>query len=315
MSPLVSVCMISYNHAPFIEQAIQSVLAQRRDFSLELIVSDDGSSDETAAIIARLAARHPSVIKPLPAGPNVGMMPNFVRALNACSGDYVALLEGDDYWLDERKLQKQVNMLGSRPDCSICFHRTEWRNDKGGTVHVFPDFQVPQPLRLRNMLTLRNVMNTSSIMFRRNAIGQLPPGFDSLEMGDYPLQILLARSGDAAYIPEVMSVYRIHAGGVWSTLSSAQSDARFARTFEWLLPHLPAADQALGAALNEFVQMMAQLQLGEDKGARRRAWRRIWRAPWGKQSLLSLAVLVSPRWARHARYLIRPDSKIHRLFR
>jgi len=315
MIRMVSVCMITYNHAPYIEQAIRSVMAQQGDFTLELIVSDDASTDGTPGIIARLAAEYPEVMLPLRNGPNVGMMRNFIRALNACSGDYVALLEGDDYWCDDQKLQKQIAALETGPRFGACFHRTEWHNDAGERIHVFPDFPVPQPLTLRHLLLMRNVMNTSSVVFRRGAHGELPAGFEDLDMGDYPLQVLIARAADIVYVPKVMSVYRVHSDGVWSTLTPAQSDIRFARTFAWLLPHLPPEYQGLGATLNEFVQMLAQLQTGNEKQARWHAWRRAGRRPFGKQTALSLAVLLWPRLARAARNRIHPDSKIHKFFR
>src|SRR3954463_15222753 len=111
LKPKVSVAMITYNHAAFIAQALDSVLAQHTDFDFEIVIGDDASSDGTRKIIEEYQARWPKIIKPVFHQPNVGMMKNFRQTLERCSGDYIAILEGDDYWTNQNKLTLQVDYL------------------------------------------------------------------------------------------------------------------------------------------------------------------------------------------------------------
>jgi glycosyltransferase involved in cell wall biosynthesis len=105
----VSVLMITYNHEKFIAQAIDSILMQQTDFEYEIVVGDDFSKDRTRAILDNYKKKHPSKIKLLFPDRNLGMHRNFIQTLNSCQGQYVALLEGDDYWTSPYKLQKQVD--------------------------------------------------------------------------------------------------------------------------------------------------------------------------------------------------------------
>ena len=108
---LVSVCMITYNHEKYIAQAIDSVIMQKTNFDYEIVIGEDCSTDRTREIVLEYKTKHPDKIKLLLQEKNVGMMQNFIDTLKACSGKYIALLEGDDYWTDPNKLQKQVDFL------------------------------------------------------------------------------------------------------------------------------------------------------------------------------------------------------------
>ena len=119
--PVVSVCMITYNHADFIDQALESVLQQQVDFSFGIVIGDDASTDDTLEIIKRYQSKYPDKIEILQSTKNLGGRINFIRTLQACRGKYIALLEGDDYWNDPLKMQKQVDFLESHPQCALCF--------------------------------------------------------------------------------------------------------------------------------------------------------------------------------------------------
>ena len=123
---LVSVLMITFNHEQFIAQAIDSVLMQQTDFEYEIIIGEDCSTDRTREIVIEYAERNPEKIRPLLHDHNLGLMGryNFVAAYKMCHGKYIALLEGDDYWTDPHKLQKQVVFLENHPECSLCAHNT-----------------------------------------------------------------------------------------------------------------------------------------------------------------------------------------------
>src|SRR3954467_10474897 len=121
--PKVSVAMITYNHEAFIAQAVESVMMQETGFPYELVISDDCSSDRTRQLAREFQRRYPDRIRLLLPETNLGMMNNFVQTLRACTGDYIALLEGDDYWLDAAKLEKQARLLDAPPEFPACFTR------------------------------------------------------------------------------------------------------------------------------------------------------------------------------------------------
>src|ERR1700741_4673788 len=121
--PLVSVCLITYNHAPYLRQAIESVLAQKTSFSTEFIIADDFSTDGARDIIKEYVSKDPGRIHAILRDRNIGAGPNFIEMLQAAKGKYIAYLEGDDYWTDPNKLQKQIDFLEQHPDFALCFHQ------------------------------------------------------------------------------------------------------------------------------------------------------------------------------------------------
>ena len=122
-TPLVSVCMTTYNHEPYIAEAIESVLAQQTSFGVELVVGEDCSTDRTAAICREYAAKYPDRIRLVTSPENVGWRANYRRTFEACRGKYVAYLDGDDWWCDPRKLQMQADLMESDPGCGMCYTR------------------------------------------------------------------------------------------------------------------------------------------------------------------------------------------------
>lgn len=121
----VSVAMTAYNHGKYIKQAIDSVLHQQTDFKYELVVGDDASPDNTQEIIKELYKKHPDKLKPILREKNIGAIKNIVDIVSHCNGKYVAFLEGDDFWTDPNKLQKQVDFLEKNPDYVACFHKNK----------------------------------------------------------------------------------------------------------------------------------------------------------------------------------------------
>ncbi len=127
--PLVSVRLVTYNHEKWIAQCLESILMQRTDFPFEVIVGEDCSTDGTLEIVLAYAERHPDKIRVLPAEANLGAMTNSYRVQQACRGKYHAMIEGDDYWIDPLKLQKQVDFMEANPDMTLCFHNVFVVND------------------------------------------------------------------------------------------------------------------------------------------------------------------------------------------
>lgn len=210
----VSICMITYNHEKFIREAIEGVLMQECDFDLELIIANDCSRDKTDTVIENILENHPraSWIKYIKHKENLGMMPNFIFAMQQCKGDYIALCEGDDYWTDSLKLQKQVNFLETNPDYVMCFHPVSILKTSGEIVDDFITKVPENHETIETLARLGNYIHTPSVIFR-NIIKGFPFEFELSPIGDYFLYIMLAEHGKLKYLEDKMAVYR-HGVGV-----------------------------------------------------------------------------------------------------
>lgn len=211
MKSKVSVCMITYNHEKYIAQAIESVMAQKTNFDFELIIGEDYSTDNTKNILIEYQKKYPKRIKLILLDKNIGMMKNFIQTLKTCKGEYVAFLEGDDYWSDKYKLLKQVNLLNASPTYSMCFHTTEAFYESNPKNTYF----IPSQNRKKGEYSVEDILQynfiaSCSVMYRNNLVKKLPSWFNLLEIGDWPLHILYAMHGPIGYIDEVMARYRIH---------------------------------------------------------------------------------------------------------
>jgi len=210
----VSIVTITYNHERYIAQAIESVMKQETEFDYELVIGEDCSGDNTRAIVESYHQRYPDMINLLPAKPNMGGYNNFVQTLRACRGDYIAILDGDDYWTDPHKLQKQVDFLDSHPDCTLCFHNVEEvYTDEDRPPRIFYRAGLSEILTIEDLLDKTYILPVSA-MFRNGLVAdELPQPFRKLPLGDWPRFVLLAQQGQIGYINEVMGAYRQHAGG------------------------------------------------------------------------------------------------------
>ena len=209
----LSVCMITYNHEKYIAQAIDSVLMQEVNFDYEIVIGEDCSTDNTRGILLEYQKKYPNKIKLLLRDKNLGMMHNFVNTLNNCSGQYVALLEGDDYWTDSHKLQKQVDFLETHPDFVICFHNMNIIYEDDITESQVSNLHQNEVTNIEDIIKDWYIM-TASMVYRNNIIREFPEWYYYVKNGDYALQLMLACYGKIYYIDEVMGVYRIHAKGV-----------------------------------------------------------------------------------------------------
>lgn len=212
----VSVSITTYNHDKYIAQALDGVLMQKVNFPYEIVIGEDGSLDNTKKILIDYKNKYPDKIHVLFQEKNIGMMRNFEQTLKTCRGEYVALLEGDDWWVSPHKLQMQVDFLESHPDFSICFHPVMVH--KEGTIED-NDYKFPEKAKdvsfFEDLLYI-NYIPTCSVMFR-NKIKDLPDWMHKLKMGDWPLFLLNAQHGKIKYINNVMAAYRVHSNGVWSS--------------------------------------------------------------------------------------------------
>ena len=209
--------MITYNHERFIARAIESVFTQEIEAGVELVIGEDCSVDSTRSIVETYAARFPGVVRVVTSNQNVGTMKNFVRTIQACRGDYIAFLEGDDYWTSKDKLRLQTAFLDEHPDCALCHHRVSYLDDATGQmVSEFPPPQHREHRTAGTELINRNFIQTCSLMIRRKAIPGLSKDFVKLKLGDWPLCVLASQNGWIGYIDQNMAVYRLHPGSAWS---------------------------------------------------------------------------------------------------
>ena len=230
VSSKVSVLIVTYNHEAFIAQAIESVLMQEVDFDYEVVIAEDCSTDNTREIVIGYQERYPDKIRLILSERNLGNYGGAIsaRALPTCRGQYIALLEGDDYWTDPHKLQKQVDFLDSHPDFSICSHNVyiEYEGQSKPMVEWLGS-EHKEVMTIEDLLGDGTGGATCSLVFRNGVFGELPDWFSQIAGGDTALQILCASKGKMRYFREVMGVYRIHSGGVCSGVrpdSQAQID-------------------------------------------------------------------------------------------
>lgn len=224
--PRVSIALITYQQERTIAQAIDSVLAQATSFDIELVIGEDASTDRTREIVVDYATRFPSRVRLVLQEANRGLLRNFIDTFTSCRGDYVALLDGDDYWLNRDKLERQVAFLDSHPECSICCHAAAMLRS-GETIaedrYPEPDWKTISTIE---DLFRQNFIPTCSAMVRRDAIATLPGWFESCPWEDWPLFLLYAERGKIGYLADVMAVYRMHSAGLWSGLRPGEQVRR-----------------------------------------------------------------------------------------
>lgn len=229
--------MITYGHENYIRQAIEGVLMQECNFELELILANDCSPDGTDHLIKKIIKDHPraSIINYIKHEKNLGMMPNFIFALQQCKGKYIALCEGDDYWTDSLKLQKQVDFLEVNPDYVLSFHPINILKPNGEIVDDFIT-SVPENYEIIETLArLGNYIHTPSVVFR-NVLKELPFEFELSPIGDYFLYMILAEHGKLKYLEEKMAVYRFGVG-IHSTNSAIKMAKSNLKLFTLLLSY------------------------------------------------------------------------------
>lgn len=217
--PIVSVCMITYNHEPYISQAIEGVLMQKTDFPIELVIGEDCSTDRTREICLEYQRKYPDMIRLLLNERNIGMMPNFVQTLQACQGKYIALCEGDDYWTESFKLQKQVDCLENNEDIILAISNVVKLAESTREEIPFNDLKTDITINFSRLMKFDFAIATCSWVFRAEATNKFPNWMIDCKMGDWPLLFFLLNRGDCYYFGSKMSVYRKHESGVSSVVN------------------------------------------------------------------------------------------------
>lgn len=214
--PVVSISLITYNHEPFVRDALNGILSQKTDFPFEVLVHDDASTDNTVTILKEYQSRYPNIIKPIYQKLNQysrgrRIMPefNFPRA----KGKYIAICEGDDYWLDEQKISRQKAFLDGNPEYVICYTDIQAFDESG---LVDKDFGGARRDLSQEELQLGSSIFTPTTFFR-NVLRGWPRELANVKYGDIAIWSQLGDFGKGKYLPDIMpSMYRVHSGGVHS---------------------------------------------------------------------------------------------------
>lgn len=216
----VSVLMITYNHEEFIEEAIESVLMQKTNFEYELVIGEDCSTDNTRNIVKAYKEKYPNIIKLNLQESNVRGRKNFISTFSLCRGEYIALLEGDDYWIDEYKLQKQVDFLDTNTDFTYCGHsyKRYYQDSQSYLGKIMYDDEefILDDLLIADISNEGNkfILRTFTVMFRKYILDNPPSIWDKVPYGDYLIQILALEKGKGKALKDIMGVYRINENSI-----------------------------------------------------------------------------------------------------
>lgn len=233
----VDVLMITYQHEKFIAQAIEGVIMQKTNFKFRFLIFDDCSPDSTQNVVEGLLDHSNSNLSIIYKRniQNLGITSNGIQSLNEAKSKYIAICEGDDYWTDPFKLQKQVDFLEANPDFAMCYHPVN---------HLYTDGRIERDLpfealmkksnsTIYDLAAIGNYISTPSVVFR-NVLDRLPDSFSKSPIGDYFLWILLAQTGEIKKLDEVMAVYRVGVG-VFSTKEFKRQDELLSETLNLLV--------------------------------------------------------------------------------
>ena len=264
-TPLVTVCLITYNQRLYVEHAINSILSQKVNFEWELIIADDFSTDGTQLIIQEYKKKYFDKIKILHREKNIGAAKNWIELINTASAKYIAYLEGDDYWLDDNKLQKQVDFLEERNDCSMCFTNNVNIDSNDNLIkdRVVPN-EFAKDLNHEDILANNYFIGSGSALYRRIAIpNPLPLIFEKIVNGDYYIYAIITKSGLAGYLDINSLAYRLHNNGIWTKNSEANKQWAMYNTFKIAFSNFNETSEraALKKNLKKILQNMSWIYL------------------------------------------------------
>jgi glycosyltransferase involved in cell wall biosynthesis len=299
---MVSVVLTTYRHEAYIEQAIRSAAEQQTVFSMEILVGEDASPDGTLAVCRRLQSEFPDRIQLFAHEQNMGGHSNFNFLWTRARGKYIAWLEGDDYWTDPLKLQRQVDAMERSPESTCCFHNT-WVHQNGAPHEdgfLLPGFTQEMPLPFSHLVFSNSTM-TCSALYRRGLVPALPEWVWPLRIGDWPMHLMHAAQGPALFLPQPMAAYRLHPSGDWTSRPLQDRLNYTIEALEAVRLHVPQTlEQLCALSIAAFQRELQILKLEEALKARsdslaamreqidhltqivNRAplWRRIWRRLW-----------------------------------
>ncbi|WP_214844845.1 glycosyltransferase [Exiguobacterium sp. s150] len=263
---MVSINCITYNHEAYIGKTIESFLAQRTDFDFEILIHEDASTDRTADIIRSYEEKHPDKIRVIYQTENQYSKGVFINRLNEerARGKYVALCDGDDYWTDPYKLQKQVDYMEAHPDCTLCFHDAYVEMD--GHVHAdwrvipwLPENKLLASTKARTYtageLQLLGFIPTMSMLYPNGLIANAPDWLKDTPASDGSMKLYVASKGYAYYMPEAMSVYRYGVAGSATTIWNEGNRERDIKRHEAFIRFLDTFDTYTEGKFHEELEL------------------------------------------------------------
>jgi glycosyltransferase involved in cell wall biosynthesis len=227
--PLVSVHIITYNQESYVARAIAGALQQQTDFPLEILVGEDCSQDGTRDIVLGYQREHPERIRVITSERNVGALENSNRVLRVCRGKYIAICDGDDYWTDPHKLQKQVDFLEAHPEYGMCCHDVDVVCD--GVARVCTFAESPQGTFSFEDAVKRHFIPTASLVWRHELMPAIPPWLKGCVSVDLFLELLLLDRKHGYYMHETMAIKVENAGGISRTPEAKVETACFRRLY------------------------------------------------------------------------------------
>jgi glycosyltransferase involved in cell wall biosynthesis len=223
LPPVISVIVLTYNHERYIAEALTSVLTQTAAPPHEILVAEDYSPDGTRLVLRELEAKHPNRFTILDRGRNLGLSANLEDALGRCRGRYLAILEGDDAWCDPQKLHKVAAALDAHSEWTGCFHAVRPVTDQPRLLpSVLPGSFPDRPLTFDDLLMDNLIPSYSAVTYRRGIVTSLPEWHRRQANGDWGLHLLHAAQGPIGFLPEIMTAYRVHEGGMWTSMPLAE---------------------------------------------------------------------------------------------
>ena len=311
---MVSICVVTYNHAGYIRDCLMSVLAQAEDVSLEILVGDDQSVDETGTILAELEAKYPDLIRYFRHADRIGGAENYQFLIKEARGKYIAHLDGDDFWLPG-KLRRQIGLLETRPDIVATYGNAIVVSDSGVLRGAFNRL-VPADFDIGFLLRKGNFLFHGSLVYResaKSAILCLAPPFL-----DYQVHLQLAGLGKLGYVNSVLAAYR-----VGSTTSATTHQSGYVAELYWqaLESAVPAnaarRDVAAGMAQFLMISTWNRIATGRWRGLGRLLHMVMNRQPVSNAEFLAYVLVAVIDHAAFkvcnavSRFVLRRDLKVY----
>jgi glycosyltransferase involved in cell wall biosynthesis len=255
----ITVLIVTYNHAGFIAQAIDSVLMQECSVPFEIIISEDASTDGTRDIVEKYAKAHPDRISLLLSERNVASNEVIARGLRNARGRYICMLDGDDFWTSKSRLQTQYQFLENHPEASALFGNALVARGIDVGEARWTSTNQPQSMSFED-IWLGNPFATCTGMMRASSFRNVPSWYAAhFPITDWPLYVLCARNGNLCFVDEVVGVYRLHGAGMFTPLPDKGKRDAIEQFYRRMFPVLtPAETQSARAGCSSYFSDLAK---------------------------------------------------------